>query len=222
VKCFVSVCLLWSLIACPALAASSKTPTQTNNKTVAVAPTAQGDVAAGKSKSEDERCQECHGSDGNGNRPEGKFPKLAGQYPEYMVKQLQNYRTGERKYDFMTMLVRSMEDADLADISAYYANQKIMHGDGSGDNSVGKNLFVNGDAGRSIFSCVSCHGAVGTFSENIRYPVIGGQERNYLANQIAEWRSGERKNSKDGVMNSVAKSLTDTEIQALADYISGL
>lgn len=188
----------------------------------AAANAAAADVAAGKFKSEDQRCQECHGSDGNGERPERKYAKLAGQFPEYLVKQLQDYRSGARQHDFMSMTARSMDDADIVDISAYYASQSRMHGDGGGNDAVGKNLFQNGDASRNILPCVSCHVVIGATETGVNNPVIAGQEREYLAQQIFAWRSGERSNSGGGVMNLVSKSLTDAEIHALANYISSL
>ncbi|HSY29688.1 MAG TPA: c-type cytochrome, partial [Burkholderiaceae bacterium] len=156
---------------------------------------AAGDVAAGKFKSEDQRCQECHGSDGNGERPERKYAKLAGQFPEYLVKQLQDYRSGARQHDFMSMSARNMDDADIADISAYYASQSRMHGDGGGNDAVGKNLFQNGDASRNILPCASCHVAIGATGTEINNPILAGQERNYLEQQIFAWRNGERSNS---------------------------
>jgi len=186
----------------------------------------KGDPVAGRIKSETERCQECHGVDGNGNGSEGKFAKLAGQYPEYIVKQIRNFRNGERKHDFMSMMAKSVDDADIADIAAYFASQPVMRGDGGdhGDGVVGKKLFIEGDASRNIAACAGCHGAQGKggVAEKIVYPVIGGQEARYLERQLLDWKSGERKNSAGGVMNSMAKSLTDAEIQALVHYLSGL
>src|SRR2546430_1342452 len=90
-------------------------------------PAAGGDAVAGKLKSETERCQECHGVDGNG--VDGKFARLAGQYPEYIVKQIRNFRTGARKHDFMSMMAKSIDDLDLADIAAYFSSQQKMKGD---------------------------------------------------------------------------------------------
>jgi cytochrome c553 len=223
VRRFVLVFLLSSSIVLPVVAGSAKVRTAIGDKKVDVQPITQGDASAGKYKSENERCQECHGSDGNANSngPEGRVAKLAGQYPEYIVKQIRDFRTGERKHDFMSMMAKSIDDADLADIAAYFARQNKMHGDGNGDNAVGKDLFVNGNASRNILPCISCHASGGTPVGNPRSPVIEGQEWRYLEKQMIDWRSGERNNSTNGVMNKIAKSLTDAEIQALADYISG-
>jgi cytochrome c553 len=188
---------------------------------------ARGNAAAGLDKSESERCQECHGADGNGaghsNGPEGKFAKLAGQFPEYIVKQIADFRSGARQHDFMTMMAKSLDDGDVADIAAYFGSLPRMSGDGSGSSEVAARLFTQGDAQRGIAACASCHGergrGLGTAGSA---PVIGGQEYRYLDKQLREWRSGERRNSPGGVMSQVTKNLTDAEVEALTLYISGL
>jgi len=119
---------------------------------------------------------------------------------------------------------KTISDAELVDVAAYFSSQKEMQGSGTGDNPVAKNLFLNGDTSRDIPPCMSCHGENGKGqAPNIStYPVIGGQRKGYLRAQLMHWRSGERSNSPDGVMNNVAKKLTDSEIEALTNYISGL
>ncbi|RZA07901.1 MAG: c-type cytochrome [Moraxellaceae bacterium] len=190
--------------------------------------TIQGDLAAGKIKSEDNRCQECHGPDGNGQGPAtgaaGKFAKLAGQSPDYMLKQIREFRTGERKHDLMSIMAKSIDDSDAADIAAYFASQTKMQGDGSGGNPSAEAMFNLGDANRNIVACVSCHGIKGKGIDTPHQliPVIGGQEWHYLEKQLLDWRSGERKNSAGAVMNSITKQLTNDEIRLLTDYISGL
>lgn len=189
----------------------------------------RGDPVAGKLKSEEERCQECHGHDGNANDIEdgvgniGKFPKLAGQFPAYIAKQIRDFRSGARNHEFMAIMARSVGDADVADIAAYFAGQKRMPGEG-GDNPRGRALFSLGDPARGIPACAACHGEAGkgTVAGGVVNPVIGGQHRRYLHKQLVEWRAGERRNSPGGVMNGVAKALGDADIDALAAYISGL
>jgi cytochrome c553 len=173
-----------------------------------------GDVAAGRIKSESERCQECHGEDGNGNGEDGKFARLAGQYPAYMVKQLQDFRSGARKHDVMMIMARSLEEADLVDIAAYYGGLPAMRGEATrADTDVAQRLFA---------ACTACHGAQGKGNGNAAFPVIGGQDATYLRNQLLAWRSGERRNSPGGAMNDAAKGLTDAEIDLLAHYLSGM
>jgi len=208
------------------MAAQPKAKATARVETTIAAIAPRGNAVLGKEKSEAERCQECHGTEGQGStsEPEGKFAKLAGQYPEYIVKQIRNFRSGERKHDVMAIMARSIDDADVADIAAYFAIQNRMRGDGTGDNPAGRQLYTQGDAARNITACVECHAeqGQGKSAGNERFPVIGGQDRRYLEKQLIEWRGGERRNSPGAVMNQVAKSLTDREIKALADYISGL
>lgn len=185
----------------------------------------KGDPVLGRDKAESERCQECHGVDGNGaghaNGPEGKFAKLAGQLPQYILKQIQDFRSGARKHDQMAIMARSVSDEDVADIAAYFHAQPLMQGDGSGRYEVADRLFNQGDSARGIPACASCHGLQGRGpTASPLTPVIGGQEWRYLEKQLLDWRSGDRKNSADGVMNQVTRKLTDAEVQALADYLS--
>jgi cytochrome c553 len=180
-----------------------------------------GNSIIGKEKSGEGRCQECHG--GDGNSIDAKIPNHAGQYAGYLIKQLSDFQSGARKHEIMTIMAEDLSAADMADIGAYYANQKIMQGDGNG-NQTGRNLFVNGDQARDIPACASCHGenGKGRIAGDVVYPVIGGQRKIYLRSQLVSWKLGERSNSPGGVMNKVTKSLSDDEIEALADYISGL
>lgn len=181
-----------------------------------------GNPSIGKQQSDAGRCQECHGADGNSS--DAKIPNHAGQYAGYLVKQLSDFQSGARKHEIMTIMAEDLSAIDMADIGAYFANRKIMQGDDGGVNPLGRNLFVNGDQARDIPACTSCHGESGKggIAGNVIYPVIGGQRKIYLRSQLVSWKLGDRNNSPGGVMNKVAKSLSDDEIEALADYISGL
>lgn len=213
----------------PAFSAQPKSKANQESKKQVVESFKKGDARLGKEKSDAERCQECHGVDGHGlphstGGSEDKFPKLAGQYPDYIVKQVRNFRTGERKDDTMSMMANSITDDDLFDIAAYFSEQKVMQGDGKEANPLGRNLYLNGDPSRSIQACVACHGegGKGLSAGGTNYPVIGGQQWRYLEKQLLDWRSGQRKNSFGAVMSAMTKSLTDVEIKALVDYLSSL
>ena len=189
----------------------------------------------GKILSGDERCQECHGVDGNihANNEAGKIPKLAGQHPAYLLKQFNDFRIGARHHDFMAMMARTVDDETAADIFAHYGSQPVMKGSGAGDSSLGKKLYLEGDNSRQIQACANCHGADGKgLAKNqpspiaglaLEFiPIIGGQDWHYLDQQLRDWRSDERTNSTDGVMNKITAKLRDDEIKALTDYISSL
>ena len=180
----------------------------------------KGDPAAGEIASQ--LCQGCHGE--VGLSVEDLIPNLAGQYADYIAKQLHNFQSGARTHQIMNAMAKTVSDTELVDIAAYYASQEKMRGDGRRDNPMGRELFLKGDAGRGILPCVSCHGTngKGLAPGRATYPVIGGQHKAYLLVQLRHWRSGERSNSPGGVMNTVAKHLTDLEMDALTDYISGL
>jgi cytochrome c553 len=189
----------------------------------------RGDTLAGKEKADAERCIECHSTDprlsGPDNGTGGRFAKLTGQAPDYLVKQLRDFRSGERRHDFMAMMARSIDEADAADIAAYFASLPLMRGDGSGDTLPARALYTRGDPTRGIAACVECHGEAGKSSKtvsSVNAPVIGGQDGRYLETQLTDWRNGERRNSPDGAMNRVTQALTDDEIRTLANYLAGL
>lgn len=188
----------------------------------------RADPALGAIESEAERCHECHGADGQGIGPsggsEGRIAKLAGQSAEYILKQFRDFRDGRRRHDIMNMMARSVDDEIVVHIAVYYESQAPMTGSGEGDSPVGRALFLRGDPARGIMPCADCHGpeGKGVDGQVTAAPRIGGQEWRYLDKQMRDWRSGERTNSPDGVMNIASKLLSDDEIKYLADYLSGL
>jgi cytochrome c553 len=179
-----------------------------------------GNPLAGKLKSE--LCQGCHGEEGNS--PSSMIPNLAGQYAKYIAKQLRNFQAGIRTHQIMSAIAATISDDDLTDITAYFASRTKMKGDGSAGNPAGKNLFLNGDMSRMIVGCVNCHGenGRGKTPRNPVFPVIGGQQSEYVRGQLANFRGGDRTNSPGGVMNIIAQRMTDAELDALADYVSRL
>jgi cytochrome c553 len=180
---------------------------------------APGDPVAGKEKSQ--LCQGCHGE--VGVSLEGMAPKLAGQYGKYIAKQVRNFQSGTRVHQIMSAVAATVSDDDLADIAAYFAVQEKMKGSGV-TNKVGENLFLHGDMTRMMVACVNCHGVngKGKTPTNHVFPVIGGQHKDYLRGQLINFRAGDRGNSPGGVMNIITQKLTDAELDALADYVSGL
>lgn len=181
-----------------------------------------GDSIAGKRKSKTENCQECHGEHGISTAV--AVPKLAGQYADYLVKQLQNFQSGARKHPVMSVMAEGLSETDLFDIAAYFASQPHPKSEGTDNTTLAQTIFQRGDLKRNIPACKSCHGdtARGKMSGYDSYPALAGQHKIYLREQLLNWRKGARTNSPNGVMNVVAQPLTDAEITALADYLSGL
>ncbi len=182
-----------------------------------------GDPLAGKAWSEDNVCKECHNPDGNSTVAE--YPRLGGQQAAYLYKQLRDFRDGRRRNVIMQALTQDLGDRELADVAAHFSVQPVMKGAAPVANPLGRRLFEEGDPARNIPACAGCHGTHGkgqALSAGQAYPAIGGQHRFYLRGQLQDWRSGTRRNSPDGVMNQIAKPLGDADIEALADYLSGL
>jgi cytochrome c553 len=186
----------------------------------------QGDPVAGKDKAESERCIECHGQTGQGSGnskgAQARVAKLAGQKTAYIVKQVQDFRSGQRKHDQMAIVARNLSDEDLVDIAAYFNSLPPMKGEGGELHEAGKQLFEQGDAARGITPCVTCHGPKGLGLAALpTTPRLAGQEWKYLDDQLRSWRDGSRRNSPEGVMNQLSKSLGDREIEVVADHLAG-
>ncbi len=184
----------------------------------------EGDPNAGKTKSE--LCHGCHGVDGMSIDPT-TFPNLAGQYAGYIFKQVQDFQLGNRQDDTMSAMaamVTSLED--LRDIAVYFQSQKQMKGKPA-DSALAKQgaeIFKNGNPSTGVYGCVNCHGenGKGKGPSNSLFPVIGGQTKAYLIKQLNDLKSGKRTNDPAGMMSDIAKKLSDKEIQAVAEYLSGL
>lgn len=177
-----------------------------------------GIPVAGKEKSK--LCDGCHGEFGNSTDP--LIPKLAGQYGNYILKQVHNYQLGTRSHGIMSAMAATISDDDLIDAAAYYASQKIMKGGGSANNPRGEKLFTNKNKSAMGLACVNCHGERGKGLEPkiSAFPVIGGQHKDYIRQQLLNFRDEKRTNSPNNIMNRITASLTDAEIQSLAEYIS--
>ncbi|HSM98904.1 MAG TPA: c-type cytochrome [Gallionella sp.] len=178
----------------------------------------RGNPEAGREKSQ--LCQGCHGEYGKSTEP--VIPSLAGQYGNYISKQIHNYQAGTRSHQIMNAMAATVSDPDLADIAAYFASQQKMKGEGNRDDPLGKELFLHGDPSKMRLACVSCHGVKGKGLEPkiSMFPVIGGQQKVYIRLQLLNFRDGYRTNSPGNIMNRITESLTDDEIEALAEYVS--
>jgi cytochrome c553 len=182
--------------------------------------TGSGDPVAGKVKSQ--ICQGCHGMDGNST--DEMIPKLAGQYDEYITKQMRNYLAGTRSHEIMNGMAAPLGDKDLADIAAFFADQPIMKGKltGAAPNEKGKKIYLQGNISELVMTCVYCHGegGKGLDPSTAMYPVIGGQHKAYLLKQLKDFREDDRMNSPNVIMNKTVRSLSDADMEALADYLS--
>ena len=164
-------------------------------------------------------CAACHGADGNSGTP--AYPKLAQQHPEYLVKQLQEYKSGKRKNAIMQGFASALSEDDMRNISYWATSKKAKAGFAKDKElaSLGERIYRGGIAERQVAACAGCHSPTGAGIPS-QYPRLAGQHGEYIATQLTYFRDGIRKNSLQ--MNQVAAKLNDREIKALGDYIAGL
>jgi cytochrome c553 len=193
-----------------------------------------GDAQAGAAKAA--ACAACHGLDGNATDP-ALYPRLAGQSERYIAHQLALFKSGERANAIMLPYATALSVQDMRDIGAYFSTQKsgasiaddsvIASGPNKGMKfyEVGQKLYRSGDTRRDIPACMACHGPAGAGNPGPAYPHVGGQQSWYTARRLQEYRAGTttvRDAALFNVMSTVAKLLTDEEIQSLSSYMQGL
>lgn len=180
----------------------------------------QGNASAGESKAA--ICGSCHGVDGNSSIPAN--PKLAGQNTDYLVKQMQDIKSGAREVMMMTGILNNVSDQDMADIAAYYESQEPSVGAADAELvELGESIYRTGISSLSVAACTACHSPTGAGNPQAGFPALSGQQAEYTATQLKAFRSGERTNDGNTMpMRIVTERLTDKEIEALASYISGL
>lgn len=184
-------------------------------------PAAKVDLARG-SQIANQVCLACHAADGNS--PAAANPKLAGQHPEYLAKQLASFKENKtRKNAVMMGFATALTPEDAANVAAYYAGQKPKEGAARNPASVklGEKIYRGGVADKGIAACAGCHGPAGA-GIPAQYPRLAGQWADYTKSQLVAFRAGERQNDPQGMMRGVAAKLSDKEIDAVSDYIAGL
>ncbi len=170
-------------------------------------------------------CAACHGAEGNATGPAN--PKLAGQHPEYLAKQLHNFKAGkdgkpaQRANAVMAGYAAALSDEDITNVAAFYGAQTIKPASGkiAELKKQGEKIWRGGIADKGIAACASCHGANGK-GIPVQYPRIGGQWGDYTESQLIAFRQGVRKNSVQ--MSSIAAKMSDAEIKAVSDYAASL
>jgi cytochrome c553 len=166
-------------------------------------------------------CAACHGVDGNSAISAN--PKLSGQHPEYLYKQLTNFKSGARANAVMSGMAGMLSDADMHLVAEYYSKQTLSLGQAktNGSGSLGEKIYRAGIQANAVPACASCHGPTGD-GLPVKYPRLGGQHTEYVLNQLRQFRLGARANDEAKVMRTIAARLTDQEMEAVADYIQGL
>jgi cytochrome c553 len=171
-------------------------------------------------------CVACHAADGNSQIAVN--PKLAGQIPEYLYKQLVNFKAAagkkaERDNPVMAGMVTNLSTEDMRNLAVYFAGQTAKPGMAKSKDLValGQKIYRGGIVGKGVAACASCHGPSGV-GMPAQYPRLAGQHAEYLEAQLKAFRAGERANDPNNAMRGVAGKLSDREIQGVSDYIAGL
>lgn len=167
----------------------------------------------------DSRCALCHGA--AGESASAIYPRLAAQHPDYLIKQLQDFRDGRRKGDTMSEMAKDLTDDQITELAAWFGSRPAA-ARRVGDTdlaAVGKYIFAKGNSFSGVAACASCHGEKGTGTHQL--PRLAGQHPAYLETQLKEFGKRERTND-NAIMGSIASKLTELEMRAVTVYLGGL
>lgn len=201
---------------------------------VAGAVTAQGpvpvkpDVAKGQAIAT-QVCAACHGPDGNSIAPANpNNPKLAGQIPEYLSKQLANFKPRggnkpERENAIMAGMVANLSEPDLRSVAAFFAGQALKPASARDKQlaAEGQRLWRGGNAATGVPACAGCHGPAGA-GMPAQYPRLSGQYGEYIEAQLKSFKAGQRANDPNRMMRDVAERMSEREMRAVAEYAAAL
>jgi cytochrome c553 len=181
------------------------------------APAFKADPAKGQQLSAS--CGACHTQDGSRGTPAN--PILAAQHPEYITKQLIEFKSGKRKNAIMQGMAAALSEEDMKHIAAFYASKTAKPGFARDPKSValGEQIYRGGIIAKAVPACSGCHSPNGAGIPS-QYPRLSGQHAEYTEAQLLAFRSGARGNNAQ--MMAISAKLNDAEIKAVADYLAGL
>ncbi len=167
-------------------------------------------------------CAGCHGADGNsGINP--VWPKLAGQHPKYIEKQLKAFKDNERTDPLMSAMAAPLSEQDMADLAAYFSSQTRKGGTTAADMvTPGEKVYRAGNMETGVAACMACHGPSGAGNPEANFPSLAGQNAAYVEKALKDFRAGTRTNDFNKMMQGVVARMTDAEIAAVAQYVQGL
>jgi cytochrome c553 len=192
---------------------------------LSAAPAAAQDAAKAQSIA-NQVCASCHAADGNSTAPAN--PKIAGQFAEYLHKQLVDFKPQQgkkpsRESPIMMGMVANLSEADMKGLAAFYAGQKLKPAAATDKNlaALGQKIWRGGNATTGVPACAGCHGPAGA-GMPAQYPRLAGQYSEYIASQLKAFKEGGRANDPNGMMRGVAARMSEREIRAVAEYAAGL
>ncbi|WP_374674950.1 cytochrome c [Ideonella sp.] len=164
-------------------------------------------------------CVACHTFDGSRGAPAN--PILQGQHPEYLAKQLAEFKAGKRVNAIMQGMAAPLSEADMKNVAAFYATKEAKTGFSKNKATIalGEKIYRAGIADKQVPACAGCHGPAGA-GIPAQYPRLASQHTDYIDAQMKLFRDNKRANSAQ--MQAVAARMNDAEIAAVADYIGGL
>jgi cytochrome c553 len=186
--------------------------------TAAATPAAKPDLAKGQATAT-QVCAACHAHDGSRGSPAN--PIIAGQHPEYLAKQLAEFKAGKRKNAIMSGIATALSEDDMRNVAAFYGSKSAKPGFAKDAElaKAGEKIYRGGIAERAVPACAGCHAPNGV-GLPVQYPRMAGQHADYTEAQLVAFRGGVRGNNV--AMAQIAARLSDREIKALAEYIAGL
>ncbi|MBI5721742.1 MAG: cytochrome c4 [Burkholderiales bacterium] len=166
-----------------------------------------------------EPCAACHTADGSRGAPAN--PILQGQHADYLFKQLSEFKAGKRKNPIMQGMVAALSEEDMKQVAAFYASKSAKPGFAKDKTLValGERLYRGGSLAAKVPACAGCHSPTGGGIPS-QYPRLAGQHADYTEAQLTAFRGGARANSPQ--MSAIAAKMSEREIKAVSDYISGL
>lgn len=190
---------------------------------------AAGNAANGQAKAA--VCGACHGPDGNSANPE--WPSLAGQIPEYIVKQLHDFKAKRRSNELMSPMVEPLGKEDIDDLAAYFSAQPSKAGEAKAElRARGEQIYLKGKHRPAVTACIGCHGPQGQGNREwgrnlaappaVLAPALGGQQSVYVAKQLLDYKKKTRSNDVGRVMRDISSRLSEEDILAVAEYITSL
>lgn len=164
-------------------------------------------------------CAACHGVDGNSVAAAN--PVLAGQHPEYIYKQLTEFKAGKRNNAIMLGMASTLSDDDMRNVAAYFSEQKTKPRDAADPKlqTAGGKIYRGGLVEAKVPACMACHGPTGAGIPG-QYPRLGAQHAGYIEAQMLAFKKGDRANN--AIMTDIASRMSESDIKAVANYISGL
>ena len=165
-------------------------------------------------------CGGCHNADGNSIIPEN--PKLAGLDSKYIARQLADFKSGKRSNPTMSSIIPMVDEKEFKSLAGYFSKQTRLTGASDKAELIakGKQIFEEGVLGTAVPACMGCHGEDGSGSD--AFPRLNGQNPPYVVNQLTNFKSGGRTNDNKGLMQAVAKRMSEQEINAVAEYVTTL